>query len=562
MKARFRVVLALLLVVVSLGSVQAQSGSIGGTVTDDSTGLPIREALVRFFTPHGLWVQGTHTDTNGVYDADLDTGRYLVRFEKFGYFPEWFDDTREVGEAFVVDLHADTAIAANAGLRPIERPAPVTVTGTVTDSVSGTPLPNTFVAFVRPHRSLRLLQFLSNLFGGPLHERWNIPGFGRLHGVVWAGLTDENGNYEAHVLSNQPHIALAFKPGFVPEFYNNKISPFDADRLDFDGNTGGVNFDLVENPLAVNSVSGTVADSGGNGVPSHVLLVRMLPHGALLVRYQATDSVGNFEFQHVVAGRFLVKAIPVDGFAPAWYAETACGVRNWHNADVIDVNSNVAGLDVCVRASRCDGFGRIAGMIHPGGLGVMSLSTEGGATVYAVSNETNEVAGYDVTESDGSYSIENLLPGSYTIVVDKEGYMAGTSPTVTLDETNAYEESNGDVTISADPSLDVREVPQGMPQEFSLHQNFPNPFNPTTTIRFDIPVASNVSVKIYNLIGQKVAQLVDAERQPGAYTVNWDGSAEDGAQLTSGIYFVKMVASPVGGDSPEYNALRKMIMVK
>ena len=65
MKAFFRVMIGLVLLMSALGFVQAQPGSIGGTVTDDSTGLPLREALVRFFRPEGLWSQGTHTDSNG-----------------------------------------------------------------------------------------------------------------------------------------------------------------------------------------------------------------------------------------------------------------------------------------------------------------------------------------------------------------------------------------------------------------------------------------------------------------------------------------------------------------
>jgi hypothetical protein len=556
------VLFALLLVLVGLGALQAQTGTINGTVLDDSTGLPLRAALVRFFTPHGLWVGATRTDSNGVFASNLDTGRYLVRFEKFGYAPEWFDNAREFADAFVLDLHADTALAADASLMPMVRPVIVTVTGTVTDSATGEPLANSAVAFLRPHRSLRALQFLSNLFGGPLQERWFLPGFGLLRGVVWVGLTDSAGNYEAHLLANEPHIAFAFKPGYLPEFYNNKISPFEADRLTFDGNTGGVNFELNENPLAVNTVSGTVADSSGTGVPSHVMLIRLVAGSALTVRYQVTDSLGHFAFQHVAPGRFLVKAIPVDGFAPAWHATSGCGVRNWHDADVVLVGSNVTGVDVCVRPWRGEGFGRIAGVVHPGGTGLFSVATEGGATVYAVSDATGEIAGYDVTESDGTYAIENLPAGTYSIVVDKEGFVSSTSPSVTLDESNAFDQPGNDVTITADPTLGVTPAPLGAPKEFSLHQNYPNPFNPTTTIKFDVPVASVVTVKIYNLIGQKVTIVADGAREPGAYAAVWNGTADDGAQLTSGIYFVKMVAQPLDGDKPEYTALRKMIMVK
>jgi hypothetical protein len=237
-------------------------------------------------------------------------------------------------------------------------------------------------------------------------------------------------------------------------------------------------------------------------------------------------------------------------------------VRNWHDAEVVLVGSNVSGVDVCVRPWQSEGFGRIAGVVYPGGPGLFSLAAEGGATVYAMSDATGEIAGYDVTENDGSYAIGNLAGGSYTIVVDKEGFVSGNSPTVTLDESNGFDQTGNDVTITADPTLGVNAPPQGTPKEFSLHQNYPNPFNPTTTLKFDVPVASVVTVKIYNLIGQKVSVVADGAREPGAYAVVWNGTSDDGAQLTSGIYFVKMVAQPLDGDRPEFTALRKMIMVK
>ncbi len=538
------------------GEQQGGGGVVTGLILDDSTGLPIKEAFVGFFKPHGLWVQRVHTDTSGIYSADLDTGRYLVRFERFGYIPEWFDDAHELRDAFIVDVHADTTITANAGLQPMPRPEPVTVTGTVRDSLTGNPLPNSLVVFLRPHRWLRQIEHLIERFGGFDNERFHIPGFGRLHGVVWFGLTDTAGNYEAHLLKGFRYIAFAFKPGYVHEFYKDKITPFNADRISFNGDSSGIDFDLVPNPNAVNMLAGKVMDPEGAGVESHVLLIRITPFGWLPVRYQATDSTGRYKFMHLVDGRFLVRAIPVGRYGPAWHKADACGIRDWHNADVINLTSSRDSIDVCVKPLNEDGFCHIDGHITGGGgRNIFSAAANEGVPVYAVSTTTGEVVGYDVTEEDGSYSIDNISPGSYTIVVDQEGYTPSNSPTVTVDETNGFSSSGNDVGISGDPPLDVIDNRGEMPQAFTLGQNYPNPFNPTTEIRFDVVVASQVTIKIYNVMGQEIAKLADQQMQPGNYNVKWDGRDIHGNAVSSGVYYYRMQAG-------NFSEIKKMILMK
>ncbi len=73
---------------------------------------------------------------------------------------------------------------------------------------------------------------------------------------------------------------------------------------------------------------------------------------------------------------------------------------------------------------------------------------------------------------------------------------------------------------------------QQLPDKFQLEQNYPNPFNPSTVINFTIPKAGIVSLKVYNVLGQEVATLVNGYKAPQAYTVNFDG-----ANLSTGIYF-------------------------
>jgi hypothetical protein len=78
-------------------------------------------------------------------------------------------------------------------------------------------------------------------------------------------------------------------------------------------------------------------------------------------------------------------------------------------------------------------------------------------------------------------------------------------------------------------------ITETVPYEFKIYQNYPNPFNPTTTIKYEIPKTSFVSLKVYNLLGQEVAILVNEKQEAGSYDMHFDGS-----KLASGIYLYSL----------------------
>jgi hypothetical protein len=90
---------------------------------------------------------------------------------------------------------------------------------------------------------------------------------------------------------------------------------------------------------------------------------------------------------------------------------------------------------------------------------------------------------------------------------------------------------------------------------FSLSQNFPNPFNPITSIQFSLPVSGRVSLKIYNLAGQEVRILVDEEKRKGEHEVFWDGKDNSGKAVASGIYFYHIRAK-------NFTETKKMVLLK
>lgn len=95
-----------------------------------------------------------------------------------------------------------------------------------------------------------------------------------------------------------------------------------------------------------------------------------------------------------------------------------------------------------------------------------------------------------------------------------------------------------------------------LPKEFSLEQNFPNPFNPTTTIGFSLPDAGNVKLTVYNMLGQEVRSLVSGAMGAGSYKAVWDSRDNFGRQVTSGVYFYRLMVDN------RVIATNKMVLLK
>jgi len=96
----------------------------------------------------------------------------------------------------------------------------------------------------------------------------------------------------------------------------------------------------------------------------------------------------------------------------------------------------------------------------------------------------------------------------------------------------------------------ISQLGNEIPNQFKLYQNYPNPFNPTTAIKFDLPKDANVSIKVYDMLGNEVVKLVDEFKKAGSYSVDFNGT-----NLASGVYFYRIEAG-------DYVMNKKMVLVK
>ena len=105
------------------------------------------------------------------------------------------------------------------------------------------------------------------------------------------------------------------------------------------------------------------------------------------------------------------------------------------------------------------------------------------------------------------------------------------------------------------------------PYKFNLDQNFPNPFNPVTKIKYNIPLVGtrdrvSVQLKVYDVLGNEIATLVNEEKPAGTYEVEFSVGQDSSPDIASGIYFYQLQATPNGGQSGSFVVTKKMILLK
>ena len=135
----------------------------------------------------------------------------------------------------------------------------------------------------------------------------------------------------------------------------------------------------------------------------------------------------------------------------------------------------------------------------------------------------------------------------------------GTLITVSAADPNAPD--NGTIVVVkgtewAAPVNTSAPVAAALPQSFSLEQNYPNPFNPSTVIAYAVPARSSVRIAVYNVLGQRVAELVNGIEAPGTHTVDWRPST------ASGVYICRMDAVSLDGPAASFSKVQKMAYIR
>ena len=246
-----------------------------------------------------------------------------------------------------------------------------------------------------------------------------------------------------------------------------------------------------------------------------------------------------------------VIAFPDDqlDYAPTYYPSTI----DWSAALTVVPGANSNNVNIIVPritplVKPLQGSATISGHIYlnisipgnPSG----SYPYQRDAVLYVKSGNTFKR--FSVSQEDETYVTSQLDPGTYDLFVYRAGYMSAVRTvvlgTINLDTINFH--------LDSLDIIGLQNISRSIPKEFSLAQNYPNPFNPATSILFSLSKAGHVELTVFNVLGQKVARLVNEDLKPGEYKYNFDA-----ASLPSGVYFYRLKVN-------DFVDTKKMALIK
>ncbi len=477
------------------------SSVIHGVVLDLVSGLPLPEADVFLFGMDMAY--NYYTDVDGEFWFDVPDGEYGLYIEHSQYIPFWIDGLYVENDTLYIE--APMAVP-DGGLE-----------GYVYDNENGAPILDAEVLIVNEVDSL---------------------GF-------W-GKTDENGYYSIPAMNGDYQI-FAYAPEYLP-VDGGMITIEDA-WIQMD-----LYLDIQEFAMApeINFIIDQPFDQGRQvrmqfspGVSEMDMFA-----GYSIWRLTNTPMGEIFDFvdyvpNHDLEAYNLVLPTLVDSnaYTPNMedYMSLFMVTGHWDMYNYVD-GMPAAGYSV--------------DNIVPGVPGFLTLLSTGedGVEIAWDASMADDFQYFEVYRSTTSDLADASVFTSVAPVFVDEDVTVGQTYyyAVSAVDANGNVSENTNIVTTSIVSVDDIDV---MPTAYGLSQNFPNPFNPTTSIEFALPQASDVTLEIYNLLGQKVRTLVNGYTPAGYITTNWDGLDQNGKELSSGTYIYRL-------ETADMSFAKKMVLMK
>ncbi len=488
-----------------------EKGFIAGNVRDDSNQAGIAQARL-FFIPHQWsFPTRTETDSTGYFIVEAEAGNYAVHTTAIHYFSEFYDNAGSVSTATIVAVPPGDTIFLDIALTAKNSPITFSLSGKVMDTLAQA-VPSTLHAFCIASYDQR----------GPKHA---------------VAQTDDDGAYQFSFNQGDTVIILAIPRDKTirPEYYQDQYDITEATSIAINGDISGIDF-IVAGPTNFNNqLSGRILNDSLQGVYSWVTAYRLTDRNRRNFKYSInSDSNGHYELTNLDPGPYIVRAIPQDGYRPSFYRIDQTTTVKWKEADTvwIDSASQIDSIDISVDPCGENGLASIGGSILFPTLNNLSAQSDSNETagimVYAF-NSNQYLTAFTFTDELGDYSIQNLPPDSYRLIIDKVGYENDSRENIVVDY---FQNISQSVDFSLIPTSINTDQQFQAKKDIIVTAPYPNPFNQALQIRFVLLQKEKVTVTIFNLLGEKITELISQKLNSGEHTVEWQAG-----QLPAGIYF-------------------------
>ena len=465
--------------------------------------------LVTFYNGQLTTITSTLMDENGFFNfQNIEAGEYYLSgsYNNCSYF---YPGVLDISQAQVIYVENQSLGNINVTIPAFEV---FTISGTVTCETTGEPIQNALVRAISP-------------------DSWF---------TSYSKLTNANGSYSITLPQGEYRLSAHSTQGdYIIQFYDQAIDPLSSSIININSNISNINFNLT--PLPVNNnyfVSGTVTIEGE--APLTNIMVVAVSSDEDWETTTTTDIYGNYTLPVVYPGNYYILAI--EPSSPPTFFPNA---HYWETAEAVSVNGHVHNININMENVinyGANGTNTISGNVSSS-LENEIISNAG----IIIKNTSGQTIGFSNTSQNGQYVVNNLPDDEIEIIVTKIRYNSIVENT-TIDGNIII-----DYVLTPYVTSDADET---TPELIALKiSNYPNPFNPTTTIAFSLQNKESVSLEIFNVKGQKVKTLLKNEILTGNQKILWNGKDNHGNNVGSGIYFSRI-------KTESETAVGKMVLIK
>ncbi len=456
-------------------------------------------------------------DSANNYTMEVAPGKYVVRvvayFDDYKYVV-FYDSVYTPRKATQIDVHQD--VSGIDFTLPVPTTSPFSISGTVTSRQSGLPLEGANVMFVS-------YNFFSNLR------------------MSWDAVTDANGNYKVEGMTMLPEdslIGFAWKDStFFAQFYQDEATFMTADPIIYHANEDVTGIDFALDTIDTGngySISGMLMNENGDPITTGQVTAYTTATNVGVITAQV-DSTGHYAFDPVFPTGSTVYLQAWGGWD--YLPEIYNNAQTWKDADAIFIQgSDVTGINFILKEKKPTriNLAKIKGFLKKQTQGLAKATASdvyAGDLVYVKPAGTDEWTGYSYVKSDGTFDLPVESDGTYDMLITTSD---GQNINETIEVKNLEAEVVVDVTAIDDRGDNL------VIKSDELYDAYPNPFNPSTTIKVQIAETSPVSLVIYNVLGQKVRTLFNGVMPKGTQRFVWNGKDDAGRQVASGLYFYQL----------------------